>query len=380
MSDPVSESESAPDHSEAGELAESDESQDLLAAPGVAEPLLSRSPFRLGFFAAMGWLVAVGLIDQLVKLSGIIILVALSLFLALGLNPLVEFLIRHRVRRGFALLIVIVTMVGILTLGIWAVVPLIQDQITNLIRNAPTYLQQLRENPQIASLDQQFNIINKAIEFMTSGTWFNTIFGGIVGAGRIVASGVFSLIMTVVLTLYFLASLPTIQNTIYRLAPASRRVRVRYLANEMFDRIGGYLTGMFLVVTLWAIVSFILLNVVGLGRYSLALCVTTALFAFIPIVGSSVGMVICSIVAFSVSPFAGLITLLGFLFYQQMDAYVVQPRIFSRSLNVPGALVILGALSGGILLGVVGALLAIPTVASLLLLYREVLIPHLDKT
>ena len=91
-------------------------------------------------------------------------------------------------------------------------------------------------------------------------------------------------------------------------------------------------------------------------------------------------MIIVSIVAFSVSPTAGLITLAYFLIYQQLDAYVVQPRVFSQSMNVPGVLVILGAISGGLLLGIVGALLAIPTVASLLLLYREVVVPHLDAS
>ena len=96
------------------------------------------------------------------------------------------------------------------------------------------------------------------------------------------------------------------------------------------------------------------------------------------IVGSSCALVIVTSLAFTVSPTAGLVTLAYFLFYQQMDAYVVQPRVFSKSMNVPGVLVILGAISGGVLFGIVGALLAIPTVASLLLLYREVLIPHLD--
>ena len=154
---------------------------------------------------------------------------------------------------------------------------------------------------------------------------------------------------------------------------------MRYLANEMFNRIGGYMSGMFVVVTLWAVGSFIMLNIVGLGQYSLALAVLTGLFSFIPIVGSSIGLVLCVVVAFSNSVTAGFVMLVYFLIYQQLDAYVVQPRVFSRSMNVPAVLVILGAISGGFLLGIPGALLAIPSVASLLLLYREVLIPHLDR-
>ena len=116
------------------------------------------------------------------------------------------------------------------------------------------------------------------------------------------------------------------------------------------------------------------------SQYSLALAVVVGLFAFVPLVGTTISMVIVSIVAFSISPTTGLITLLFFLAYQQFDAYVVQPRIFSHSVQVPGVMVILAAVSGGLLLGLVGAILAIPTMAALLLLYREVLIPHLNRT
>ena len=341
--------------------------------------LLERSPVQVGFFVVLGGMLAIGLVNVLINLQFLVILIVLSLFVALGLNPAVD-LLRERARfpRPLAVLAVVLVVLGVVALAFWAVLPVINTQVTNLIRNAPGYLQSLRENPQIAGLDAQCDVIDKATQFVTSGTWLTALFGGILGAGRLVANTVFSVIMTLVLTLYFLASLPVIKDTIYQLAPASKRPRVRYLANEMFRRIGRYISGMFIVVTLWAVGSTIVMYAVGLGEYALALSVVVAMFAFIPIVGSSCALVIVTSLAFTVSPTAGLVTLAYFLFYQQMDAYVVQPRVFSKSMNVPGVLVILGAISGGVLFGIVGALLAIPTVASLLLLYREVLIPHLD--
>ena len=154
---------------------------------------------------------------------------------------------------------------------------------------------------------------------------------------------------------------------------------MRYLANEMFGRIGGYMAALFTVVMLAATTAFLFLTIVGLGEYALALSVVVALFAFIPLVGPTVSTILVSLVAFSQSVPAGIATVAFFLVYQQLDAYLVQPRIFSRSVNVPGALVVLAAISGGFLFGIVGALLAIPTMASLLLLYREVLVPHLDR-
>nr|NLI50644.1 AI-2E family transporter [Propionibacterium sp.] len=341
--------------------------------------LLERAPFQTGFLGVLGGLAAIGLVGVLQSLQTILVIVILSLFIALGINPVVEWLVRRGVRRALAVGLVTLVVLVVLSLGVGAVVPMVNEQGLRLFRNAPGYLQALRENDQIAALDAQFDIIGRVTEFVTSGTWVNALFGGLLGAGLVVASTVFSAVMTLVLTLYFLSALPAIKNLIYQLAPASRRPRVRYLANEMFERIGGYLTGMFLVVALWAGGSFVVMNAVGLGGFALALCIVVGALAFVPVVGWMFAAALVATIAFSVSPNAGLITLGYFVVYSQLDAYLVQPRIFSSSLNVPPALIVLGALSGGILLGIVGALLAIPTVASLILLYREVLVPHLDE-
>lgn len=342
--------------------------------------LLSRSPFEVGFLGVAGGLTAFGAVAVLAQLQSVLVIVVLSLFLALGINPLVDLLVRRGLKRPLALMSVTFVVLAALALGVWAVVPVVSDQSMRLFRNAPGYLQALRENQQIAALDRQFNIISRITDLVTSGTWVNTLFGGLLGAGVAVATSAFSIVMTLVLTLYFVASLPQIKDMIYKTAPASRRPQVRFLADEMFERIGNYLTGMFLVVTLWGIGSFIVMNIMGLSQYALALCIIVAALAFIPVVGWMVSAALVGTIAFSISPMAGAICLIYFFVYSQLDAYLVQPRIFSRSLNVPPVLIVLGAISGGILIGIVGALLAIPTVASLLLLYRQVLVPHLDAS
>jgi predicted PurR-regulated permease PerM len=310
----------------------------------------------------------------------VVILVCLAFAIALGLNPTVSWLHNRGLRRGLAVLIVALGLLILLGLAGWALVPLVSDQVTNLITQAPTLLQNLRQNPQIAALDSQFGLISKATAFLTSGNLISGLFGGLVGAGQLVATTVFSVTITVVLTLYFLTALPSIKDIIYQLAPASRRPRVRYLANEMFKRVGGYVSGLFTVVSIAMAVAFTFLNIVGLTQYSLALTVVVGIFAFVPLVGTTISMAIVSIVAFASNPTTGLITLIFFLAYQQFDAYFIQPRIFAKSVQIPGILVMLAAISGGLLLGIVGAILAVPTMAALLLLYREVLVPHLDRT
>ncbi|MFZ0529111.1 MAG: AI-2E family transporter [Propionicimonas sp.] len=342
--------------------------------------LLDRSPFQIGFFLTIGALAATGLVFTVISLRTVLVLTMLSMAIALGLNPAVEWLHHHGLRRGLAVLVVALAAIAAVGLAVWALVPVAGDQVNRLLQQAPGYLENLRQNPQIAAFDAQFHVIEKAVAFLTSGELIGGLFGGILGAGQAVANTVFSVIITVVLTLYFLTTLPTMKEVIYQLAPASRRPRVKYLANEMFKRVSGYVSGLFIVVAIAMSAAFLFLNLVGLGQYALALTVVVGLFAFVPLVGTTISMVIISLIAFSFSTTIGLITLVFFLAYQQFDAYVIQPRVFSHSVQVPSVLVILAAVSGYLLQGMVGAILAVPVMAALLLLYREVLVPHLDRS
>jgi len=183
-----------------------------------------------------------------------------------------------------------------------------------------------------------------------------------------------------VLTIYFMASLPTIKETIYALAPASRRARARYLADEIFRGVSGYITGMFVIVTVASVCAFVFMNIAGLGAYSLALGFVVAMFCFIPLVGSSLAMITVALVGFAVNPPIGVATIIYFLIYQQFDAYLLYPTVMKRTVKVPGALVVLCAIIGGMLFGVIGAVIAIPTTAAVLLLYREIVQPALDAS
>jgi len=353
---------------------------DGLDARAERVSLMYRSPFYIGFFLAVGAMTAYLLLTSIAQLKDIVVLVLLSMALALGLNPIVEWFHNRGIRRGVAVLIVALALVVLIALAIWAVVPVVTEQVQRLNEMAPSYLENLRQNPQIAAFDAQFQVIDRVVEFLTSGELISSLFGGLLGAGQLVANTIFSITISVVLTLYFLTSLPSIKEIIYQFAPASRRARARYLATEVFKRVGGFVSGIFTIAALWTVVSFLLLNIVGLAQYAVALSVVVGLLAFVPLVGTTIAIIIVSIVAFSFSAPTGWITLIVLFAYQQFDAYFIQPRIFARSVQVPGVLVILGAVSGGLLLGLVGAILAIPTMATIVLLYREVLVPHLDRT
>lgn len=341
--------------------------------------LLQHSPFSTGFFGAFGVIVAATLFGALMEVQNILILAVLSLFLALGLSPIVELLARRRIKRGIAVAMVTLGALGVIALGFWALVPIISEQVQQLADNLPFWLNNLTQNETFARWNRDYGVLAKVNDFLLSEQLVEQTFGGLLGAGRLVANLVFSVIMTLVLTIYFLASLPAIKDAIYHLAPASRRERTKYLADEIFRGISGYLMGMFIVVTVAATCSFVFMQFVGLRDYALALAFVVALLCFIPLVGSSLAMIAVAAVGFGISPATGIITIVYFLIYQQFDAYVLYPNVMGRTVRVPGVLVVLSAIVGGLLFGVIGALIAIPTAAALLLLYREVLLPYLDS-
>ncbi len=345
---------------------------------GNTTDMIIRQPFAFGFYATIGALVAISLGNALISLKTILLIVVLSLFIALGLNPMVEWLTKRRLPRGIAVVAVMLGVLVVVGLGATALLPVVTDQGTTLYKNAPTYIQALRDNQQIANLDAQYHFITRLQDFLTNGNLLNALWNGLLGAGAVVANALFSLIVTIVLTAYFLASLPQIKTTIYLLSPGSRRPRAKYLADEMFTRIGGYVTGMTIDVVIAGIVFFIFLSFVGLPQYALALAFMVALLTYIPLIGGITNIVVVSLIGLSVSPTVGVICLIFCILYQQFDTYFTQPRLMARQVKVPGAVVVVAALAGGTSFGIPGAVMAIPLAAALLLVYREVILPALD--
>ncbi len=146
----------------------------------------------------------------------------------------------------------------------------------------------------------------------------------------------------------------------------------------MLGSIGGYVSGAFIVATCAGLSSLIFLFVVGLGEYAVALAFVVALLDVIPMIGATIGAVIVSAIGFATDVKIGLACVIFYLVYQQIENYVIYPRVMSKSVDIPGAVTVIAALVGAALLGVVGALLAIPTAAAILMLTREVFIRRQD--
>jgi predicted PurR-regulated permease PerM len=344
----------------------------------LGRPLRRDSPFMIGFLGALGVLLAIGIVDAISQARSVLILIAVAMFLAVGLNPIVEGLTTRGMRRGFAILIVFVAVIGAFVAFGFAVVPPVIDQTNAFVKELPSYLDDLRGNRTIRDFDNDYHVIAKAQAYVTGPDLGQRLFGGLLGVGRVVVSAVFSAFSVLIMTLYFLAALPSMKRQAYRLIPATRRERVVLLSDEILTRIGGFVSGALTVAFIAATASFCFLMVLDMP-FALALAVFVGILDLVPLIGATIAAVMVATIGFIQSPGTGVACLIFYVAYQQFENYVIYPRVMRRAVDVPAPVTVVAVLIGGALLGVTGALLAIPVAAAALLVIRQVTIPRMDR-
>jgi predicted PurR-regulated permease PerM len=262
-----------------------------------------------------------------------------------------------------------------------AVPPLI-DQGNQLLDNAPALIKDLNNNAFINDLNNKYGVIDslqtKIDSLIKDGQFAITAFGGVIGVGKAVVSGLVSTITILVLTLYFLASLPQVINIGLRFVPATRRDRVSKLTNAIVGRIGSFVGGQAIIAALAATFILIMGLIVGMP-YPGPLAMVVLICGFIPLVGHFIGMSIVTVVSLTDSLTTAAIALGAYILYVQIENYVITPRIMRKSLAIPGLVTIIAALLGASLLGLVGGLLAVPIAAAVLLILDEVVFPRADQ-
>jgi len=346
-------------------------------------PINTAHPFYFGFLAASGAVIAITLLRALASASDVFILLIISIYLAAGLNPAIEFFVKRGLRRGLSIFIVALSVIATALLFIILVIPPVIRQVDLFIQSLPETIQSLTNNKQIAQLNDQYqvidNLVAQAREWISGGQLFATLYGGVIGVGKTVLSGTFALLTVFVLTLYFMAALPKFLQVIYRLAPASRRTRVSAIGDAITNRIGIFVGSQILIAATAAL--FITLYGLILGiPYAAALGMVVFFAGLIPLVGHFIGATIFTLVALTQSLGTAIAALIGYAIYQQIENYLVMPRIMKRSLSIPGIVTIVAALLGSALFGLIGAILAVPMAAALLLILEEVVFPKSDRS
>jgi predicted PurR-regulated permease PerM len=348
----------------------------------MGAPINRAHPFYFGFIATLGALTAIVLMRALASVSQIFVLILIALFLATGLNPAVEALRKRNLSRNAAVTIIFSAVILFVIFFALVVIPPVISQGTNLIDSAPQLLQDLMKNETINQLNTQYGLIDTLQERFKSvtsdGTLLISTFGGVIGVGKSVLSGFFTALTILVLTLYFITSLPQAVDLGLSLVPASRRDRVGLLTNAIIARVGSFVGSQIFIAALAAVFVTVLGTILGLPS-PIAIGMFVLVAALIPLIGHFIGAGIFTIIALSQSLTIGIIAFVAYVVYVQIENYVVTPRIMKRTLSVPGAVTIIAALIGSSLLGLVGGLLAVPVAASIILILDEVVIPRANN-
>jgi predicted PurR-regulated permease PerM len=351
------------------------------AGAGPAKPVAETAPRRVPARQVFSYATtaAIAVVTVLLAalavyaLRGLLVQVMVAAFIAVSLDPAVRWLIAHKIKRSRAVAL-IVTVVLLLLAGFgYATIPALVHQATQLGRDFPGYLEHLREqSPSLAHLEDRFHLQPRIAswarhapsylshEALTVGTRF---FGALV-----------TTLLVVVLAIYFMADLPRLRRGIVRLFPKRHRPHVTHATNVIIDKVGAYMIGNLIISLIAGVGAFIVMLILRVP-FAMPLAVAVAITDLIPMVGATIGAAVCVVVAFATTNlWPNTIVLLAFfLIYQQFENYFIQPRVMRNAVNLPSVAVLLAALIGGSMLGLVGALIAIPVAAAV----RAVVTPML---
>jgi len=352
------------------------------------------NPFRVAFTATLGVGLGLLLIGSIQTLSTILLYVGTALFVSLGLDPIVAFLERRRLPRWAAVLVTILAVLAVFAGIILIVVPVLVDQVTQLVTQISKSFEGRNLNDMVETATVWLKGIFPGLEqgFVDDAVagvqeWFvdnwGSITGGVIGAGVAVFAGLGGAFIVLILTIYFTASTPNLKRAVYQLVPASKRERFIDLGEQITDSVGYYVMGQVSLAVINGILSAIFLTIIG-APFPAVLAVIAFFFSLIPLVGTLTGSTIIVLTCLipgleGASPTTALIAAIYYLIYMQIEAYVLSPRIMNRAVSVPAATVIKTTLAGGALLGLLGALIAIPVAASILIIYRQVVIPRQNE-
>ena len=349
----------------------------------AGKPVDTTHPFYFGFMVTIGALLALTTLRALASASAVFILIIISIFLAAGLNPAVLFFQNRGLKRGMAVGAVMASVLLFVGIFIAVAVPPLLDQVNSLLNNAPQLVRDLNNNAFVNDLNNKYGVIDslqtKVNLVIKDGQFAITAFGGVIGVGKAVVSGLVSTLTILVLTLYFLSSLPQVIEIGLKFVPASRRNRVSKLVNAIVGRIGSFIGGQAIIAAIAAIFILIMGLIIGMP-YTGPLAMFVLICGFIPLVGHFIGMSVVTVVSLTDSLSTAAIALASYVIYVQIENYVITPRIMKRSLSIPGLVTIIAALLGTSLLGLVGGLLAVPIAAAVLLILDEVVFPRADNS
>jgi predicted PurR-regulated permease PerM len=327
--------------------------------------------FRWGVFFSLGVVATLLVLQGLYSIRGILVQVLVALFITVSLEPAVHWLTQRGMRRGLAVTLIFVVAFGALLGFLISVIPSLVNQGRQLIDDLPGYLGELQaRSAQFRDLNDRFNLTSQLQGMI--GSVPGRIGSGVLGFTGRLFGAVFSTLTVLVFTAYFMADLPRIRNGLVWLFPASRRPRAKQVVDLLVDKVGGYMIGNIIVSIIAGVSSYVAFRILGVS-FAVPLAFLVALFDLIPMIGATLGAVVGVTVAlFTTSLLPNTVLVAAFFVaYQQVENYLIAPRVLKTTVDIGASAVLLAGLIGATLLGLVGALMAIPVAAAFNVLLNE---------
>ena len=327
--------------------------------------------FRRGVYTSLGVLATAAAAVAVYTARGVLILALIALFLAVSLDPVVRALSRWHMRRGLATLVVVLVVLGLVAAFLQSVIPAMAEQFQAMVRDFPHYVVSLQHrSASVRQVSGRYHLtsqINKLLASLPA-----RLGNGAFGISRRVFSALAATLTVTVLTIYFLVDLPRLQRSAVLLFPRAHRARFGRIADVLVDKVGSYMLGNILVSLVAGLAAFAALTVLRVP-FAVPLAFVVAVTDLIPMVGATIGAVVCIAVALLATRLWPTTVLVAafFVVYQQLENYLIAPRIMRGPVQLSPAAVLLAGLIGGTVLGLVGALMAIPITAGLKVLLDE---------
>ena len=332
--------------------------------------------FRYGALFSLGAAATIIGLYSLYTVRAILVRILVALFIAVSLDPAVRQLAKRGVRRGLAVTLIFALALLLVSAFLISVIPPLVSQFGNLVDDLPGYLTRLQSrSSQFRELNDRYNLSDQ-LQGMV-GTLPSRLGTGLLGFAGRVFGAVFNGLTVLVFTVYFMADMPRIRSGLVRLFPVSRRPQARQVVDLVVDKVGGYMIGNIIISLIAGVVSFIAFTILGV-RFAVPLAFVVAICDLIPMIGATLGAMIGVTVALfssGVWPTTVLVAAF-FIAYQQLENYLIAPRVLKTTVELGAAAVLIAGLIGATILGLVGALMAIPIAAAFNVLLNERLTAH----
>jgi predicted PurR-regulated permease PerM len=327
--------------------------------------------FRWGVYVSLGVLAVLAAAAAVYTTRAVLVRVLIALFIAVSLDPAVRALTRRGMRRSTAVLVIFLIACGLVAAFLVSVIPAMVHQFQSLVHDFPGYIASLSDrSARFRDLTDRFHLTGKVQELIASLP--GKLGGGVLGFTRRLFGALFDTLTVLVLTIYFMADMPRLRQNVIRLFPKGRRAQAGRVADVMVDKVGSYTVGNLLISLVAGLASFAVFAILGVP-FSVPLAFVVAVCDLIPTIGATLGAVICVLAALLTTELwpTTVVVAIFFVVYQQVENYFIAPRILRTTISLSAPAVLLSGLIGGTVLGLIGALMAIPIAAGLKVVLGE---------